>query len=180
MPVYIAMLRGINVSGHKIIKMESLRVAFVSLGFEDVRTYIQSGNIVFKAALKRRADLAEIIANKISDGFGFSVPVLVRTKEELADVLKANPLLKRAGIDESNLHVTFLAEAVPKAADETLKPLAGKSESFAVCGQEIYLHCPEGYGNAKLSNTEIEKKLSVPATTRNWKTVNVLVTMAGE
>jgi uncharacterized protein (DUF1697 family) len=179
MPVYVAMLRGINVSGQKIIKMESLRVSLASLGFEDVKTYIQSGNIVFKTAKAAPTDLSKKIARQILDDFGFEVPVLARTESELGDVLKTNPLLKRSGIDESRLHVTFLSVAAPKEAAAVLKTLAGKSELFAVGGREIYLHCPDGYGNTKLSNSAIEKKLSVQATTRNWKTVNILNTMVG-
>jgi uncharacterized protein (DUF1697 family) len=179
MPAYIAMLRGINVSGQKIIKMESLRASLASLGFEDVKTYIQSGNIVFKTVKTAPVDLSRRIARKILDDFSFEVPVLVKTAAELAGVLKANPLLKRSGIDESKLHITFLSAAAPKEAVAFLTTLAGKSELFTVGGREIYLHCPDGYGNTKLSNTTIEKKLSVQATTRNWKTVNILHAMAG-
>jgi uncharacterized protein (DUF1697 family) len=180
MPTYIAMLRGINVSGHKIIKMESLRASLAALGFGDVKTYIQSGNVIFKTEKTEPNALAKKIVKKISDDFGFDVPVLVRTAEELAAVLKANPLLKRAGVDESKLHVTFLAGVAPKDAATILQPLAAKSELFAVCGSEIFLHCPDGYGETKLSNSAIEKKVSVAATTRNWKTVNVLHAMANE
>jgi uncharacterized protein (DUF1697 family) len=179
MPVYVAMLRGINVSGHKIIKMESLRTSFESLGFGGVKTYIQSGNIIFKTSKTVPEDLAKRIAKKILDDFYFAVPVLIRAKEELACVLKSNPLLKRTGVDESKLHFTFLSATAPKEAESILKTLAGKSELFAVGGREIYLHCPGGYGNTKLSNHAIEKKLSVHATTRNWKTVDVLNTIAG-
>jgi len=178
MPVYIAMLRGINVSGQKLIKMEGLRASLGSLNFGDVQTYIQSGNIVFKAAKAAPADLGKRIARQILDDFGFEVPVLVRTAQELGGVLKANPLLKRPGIDEAKLHVTFLSAAVPGQAEAVLKTLAGKSELFAVGGWEIYLYCPDGYGITKLSNSAIEKRLSGRATTRNWKTVNVLNAMA--
>jgi uncharacterized protein (DUF1697 family) len=179
MPVFIAMLRGINVSGHKIIKMESLRASFAALGFGDVKTYIQSGNVVFKTAKTDPARLAKKIAKTVLDDFGFDVPVLVKTAEQLTVVLKANPLLKRTGIDVSKLHVTFLASIAPEKSAAILQPLAAKSELLAVCGSEIFLYCPDGYGLTKLSNSVIEKKLSVAATTRNWKTVNVLYTMAG-
>jgi uncharacterized protein (DUF1697 family) len=178
MPTYIAMLRGINVSGHKIIKMESLRASFAVLGFGDVKTYIQSGNVIFKTEKTEPNALAKKIVKKISDDFGFDVPALVKTAEEMNAVLKANPLVKRAGVDESKLHVTFLASIAPENAAAVLQPLAAKSELFAVSGTEIFLYCPDGYGETKLSNSAIEKKLSVAATTRNWKTVNVLHTMA--
>jgi len=177
MPVYIAMLRGINVSGQKLIKMERLRLAFEELGFGQVETYIQSGNVIFKTAKVSAASLAKKIEGKILSGFGFSVPVIVRTPAELGEVLKRNPFLKEAGIDECRLHVTFLSEAAPKTAEKILRPLAVNSERFWICGREIYLHFPDGYGVTKLSNSAIEKKLSVAATTRNWKTVNALLTM---
>jgi uncharacterized protein (DUF1697 family) len=178
MPIYVAMLRGINVSGQKIIKMESLRESFGSLGFSDVKTYIQSGNVVFKSAKASTAGTAKQIAAKILDDFGFSVPVLVRTPEELGEVSKKNPLSKLGGIDDTKLHVTFLSEPAPKTAEEILKMLAAKSEALSICGREIYLYCPNGYGNTKLSNSAIEKKPLVQATTRNWKTVNVLFKMS--
>jgi uncharacterized protein (DUF1697 family) len=178
MPVFIAMLRGINVSGHNTIKMENLRAALAALGFGEVKTYIQSGNIVFQTANASPAVLAEKIAKKIQADFGLSVPVIVRSSEELGEVLKHNPLLRRTGVDETKMHVTFLSGLAPKNAEEILKSLAGESEQFAVCGREIYLHCPDGYGETKLSSSAIEKKLSVQATTRNWKTVNVLHALA--
>lgn len=178
MPIYVAMLRGINVSGQKIIKMERLRESFALLGCSDVRTYIQSGNVVFTAAKTSTGNLVKKIAGKILADFELVVPVVVRTSEELDAVLKNNPLLKLPGVDESKLHVTFLSETAPKTAAEILKPLAAKSERFAVCGREIYLYCPDGYGDTKLSNSVIEKKLFAQATTRNWKTVNTLFAMA--
>ena len=178
MPIYVAMLRGINVSGQKIVKMERLRESLASLGFSDVKTYIQSGNVVFKAATASTSSLEKKIAGKILEDFGFAVPVAIRTPEELGAVLKNNPLLKQPSIEEARLHVSFLSEPAPKTASEILKPLAAKSERFAVCGREIYLYCPDGYGETKLSNSAIEKKLSVQATTRNWKTVSTLFEMA--
>lgn len=177
MPTYIAMLRGINVSGQKLIKMERLRGAFEELGFGEVETYIQSGNVIFKTAKASAANLSKKIEGKILSGFGFLVPVIVRTPAELGEVLKRNLFLKEAGIDESKLHVTFLSEAAPKMAEKILQPLTVNSEQVYVCGREIYLHFPDGYGVTKLSNSVIEKKLSVAATTRNWKTVNVLFEM---
>ena len=177
MPAYIAMLRGINVSGQKLIKMEQLRASFEALGFSDVQTYVQSGNVIFKTAKVSEAGLTAKIAKKILDDFGHSVAVLVRTPAELGEVLKS-PFAKKAGIDAGRLYVTFLAQPAPKSAAEILKPLAAKSEQFFISGREIYLHCPEGYGNTRFSNNAVEKKLSTQATTRNWRTVNALFEMA--
>jgi uncharacterized protein (DUF1697 family) len=174
---YIAMLRGINVSGHWIIKMEQLRASFAALGFSNVKTYIQSGNVVFEAAKDSAASLSKRIEQKILSDFGFPVPVFLRTSKEMEEIIKANPLLKTPGIDQTKLHVTFLAGEPPKTAQEQLQAMAAKTEQLRVLGRVVYLYCPEGYGNSKLANSFIEKKLSVGATTRNWTTVNTLLAM---
>jgi uncharacterized protein (DUF1697 family) len=130
MPVYIAMLRGINVSGHKPVKMDRLRASFEALGFGDVKTYVQSGNVVFKAGKISEAGLVKKIAQKNLGDFGHEVSVLVRTPEELGEVLKRNPLLKQAGVDEGRLYVTFLSGPAAESAAETLKPLAAKTSTL--------------------------------------------------
>ena len=178
MPVLIAMLRGINVSGQKPVKMEALRSSMATLGFQGVKTYVQSGNIIFESRKDSAAKIAAKIAKLIMDDFGFEVPVVVRTADEMERVVRGNPLLKPAGIDESKLHVTFLSTAAPETAEEILSPLVAEPEQVRASGREIYLHCPNGYGNTKISNNAIEKKLGVAATTRNWKTVNALLALA--
>ena len=180
MSTYIAMLRGINVSGHKPIKMEVLRVSFEALGFSDVSTYVQSGNVVFKASKTSATALTEKITKKLLDDFKYTIPVAVRTSKELDAVLKNNPFSKERGTNEGSLYVTFLSIAAPKGAEGLLKPLATASEQIFVDGREVYLYCPNGYGTTKVSNTAIEKKLLVQATTRNWRTVNALAKMAGD
>jgi uncharacterized protein (DUF1697 family) len=178
MPAHIAMLRGINVSGHKIIKMEQLRASFEALSFRSVKTYVQSGNVIFEAENDPAATLTGRIEKKILCDFGFSVVVLLKTSKGMEQIVRDNPLLREAGIDHSKLHVTFLSDAAPKTAEDTLKALAANPERFHVNGSEIYLYCPNGYGTTKLSNNAIEKKLGVGATTRNWKSVNALLAMA--
>lgn len=178
MPTYIAMLRGINVSGHKIVKMERLRTSFGDLGFKNVKTYVQSGNVIFEAATASTASLSAKIEQKILGDFGFSVPVLLKTAQALSEIVKRNPFLKHPEIDRSKLHITFLSDAPPGTALEELQPLAVPPELLHIIGGEIYLYCPNGYGRTKLSNTAIEKKLAVRATTRNWATTNALLTMA--
>ncbi|HTA28879.1 MAG TPA: DUF1697 domain-containing protein [Candidatus Cybelea sp.] len=177
MPTYIAMLRGINVSGHNPVKMEQLRAAFGSLGFANVKTYVQSGNVVFEAK-GPASELSAKIEEKILCDFGFAVPVLLKTAKEMADIVKRNPFLKDKAIDQSKLHVTFLSGTPPKTALELLQPLARGEEQLRVLDREIYLYCPDGYGNTKLNNTAIEKKLSCRATTRNWNTTKTLLAMA--
>ena len=177
MPTYIAMLRGINVSGHKMIKMDELRASFEALKFRNVETCVQSGNVVFEAAKGSVATLSKSIEQRILADFGFSVPVFLKTAKELEEIIKRSPFLTDTIIDHSKLDITFLSDAAPKTALERLQPLAVKPERFRIMGREIYLYCPNGYGRTKLSNTAIEKKLSLGATTRNWKTVNTLLTM---
>jgi uncharacterized protein (DUF1697 family) len=178
MPVYIAMLRGINVTGSKIIKMEALRASFAALGFKNVKSYVQSGNLIFEAPIASIATLSEKIEKKIMSEFGHTVPVFLRTPKEMAEIIKRNPLPKDPAIDQSKLHVTFLADVAPKNAADLLQPLAAGPEQIRVIGREICLYCPLGYGTSKISNNAIEKKLSIAATTRNWKTTNTLLTMA--
>jgi len=180
MPIYISMLRGINVAGHKQVKMAALQAAFEALEFEQVRTYIQSGNVVFKAANSSPLNLSRKIEGKILDEFGFAVPVITRTSEEMGGAIRTNPFLKENGIDLSKLHVTFLSDIPAPAALKTLESLTVKPDQFRASGREIYLYCPNGYGNTKLSNNALEKVLSLSATTRNWNTVNKLYEMSLE
>ncbi len=177
MTTYVAMLRGINVSGHKIIKMERLRAVFEELGFAHVKTYVQSGNVIFETD-KTPAGLAGTIERKILAEFGFEVPVLTKSAKELKDIVGRSPFVKDPAIDKAKLHVTFLANDPPRNALELLQPLAAGTEQVRIAGRAVYLYCPNGYGNTKLSNTAIEKRLSCRATTRNWATTNKLLEMA--
>ena len=171
------MLRGINVGSGKIVKMERLRASFEALGFDGVRTYVQSGNVIFESEQNSTTGLSNKIEEKIQHTFGFTVPVLVKTSKEMTQIVSDNPLVKEKGIDHSKLHVTFLSDVPPTMAVKVLGPLATGRERFRILNREIYLYCPDGYGHTKLSNTAIEKKLSVVATTRNWRTVNTLLEM---
>ncbi len=180
MPTYISMLRGINVSGHKRIKMSQLQEMFEALGFEQVRTYIQSGNVVFEAGTNSAPDVSRKIEEKILSSFGFSVAVISKTPAELGKTLQDNPFLKKRGVDTSKLHITFLAKAPAETALKKLGALNAGSDQWQCRGSGVYLYCPNGYGTTKLSNNALEKVLSVTATTRNWRTVNQLYQMALE
>jgi uncharacterized protein (DUF1697 family) len=175
---FIALLRGINVGGHKIIRMEQLRKAFEEFGYEDVATYVQSGNVVFKAPAKMSDGLAKKIEEMLLRQFKMSVPVIVRTAEEVGGVLRNNPFLKERGIDVTTLHVTFLSQIPLKTTLQGLDAIKAGPDRFHCSGQEIYLHCPNGFAGTKLSINVFEKVLSVGATTRNWNTVNKLYEMA--
>jgi uncharacterized protein (DUF1697 family) len=174
--VYVAMLRGVNVGGNSL-KMDWLRGACADLGMQNVRTYVQSGNIVFSSRLAA-AKLAETLKATIDAQMRLPVSVVVRNASEMTKIVAGNPFVKQSGIDLTKLHVTFLAKASPKPALDKLDALAGTRDEYRMAKQEIYLHCPVSYGKTKLSNTAIEKALSVGATTRNWTTVTTLCAMA--
>jgi uncharacterized protein (DUF1697 family) len=178
MRTYISMLRGINVSGHNMMKMSDLQKAFEGLGFEQVKTYIQSGNVVFQAPKISPEEISKKMEDKINRDFGFLVPVISRTPEEFDGTIRNNPFLREKGVDSAKLHVTFLSEAPADACLKKLAALPAHPDQFRSVGREIYLYCPEGYGRTKLSNNAIEKVLTIRATTRNWRTVNKLYEMA--
>jgi uncharacterized protein (DUF1697 family) len=180
LPIYIALLRGINVAGKKIVKMEDLRASFEVLGFGRVRTYVQSGNVIFEAKRTSSDDLTEIITTKISRDFGFPIPVVLRTSDEIGKIAGDNPFLNERGLDHSKLHVTFLSALPARDAKERIDGLNARPDQFCVRGREIYLYCPNGYGRSKLSNNALEKALSTGATTRNWKTVSTLSRISSE
>jgi len=179
MPAYISMLRGINVSGQKKINMKELAALYESLHLRKVRTYIQSGNVAFDATGSDAATLEKKITLAIRKAYGFDVPVMVRTQSQMAQTIKKNPFLKEKGVDLSKLHVTFLDQDPDKTQVKQLEAIDAGDDRCKVIGSDVYLYCPGGYGKTKLSNTYIEKQLARAATTRNWKTVNVLHEMAG-
>lgn len=179
MPTYIALLRGVNLGPHNRMKMDRLQQSLQGLGFVEVRTYIQSGNVVFTAARQSSFDLSQSIEQRILRDFGFSVRVISRTAEELGKAIQNNPFLREKGIDSSRLHVTFLSEAPVRSSLKKLDTLAAGQDQFRCCGKEIYLYCPDGLGRSKLFGSAFDRVLAVSATTtRNWKTVNTLYAMS--
>ncbi len=179
MPIYISMLRGVNVGPHNRMKMAQLQKSMEALGFWQVRTYIQSGNIVFKASRQSPLAVSKRIRERILRDFGFNVPVITRTSEQMKEAIQGNPFLEKRGLDVSKLHVTFLSQA-PAGAPLVKLPVYAGADEFVHIRAAIYLHCPQGYGETKLTNGLFEKMLSVPATTRNWKTINELHEMVLE
>lgn len=180
MEVYIALLRGINVSGAKKIKMADLRAALAELAYKNLKTYIQSGNIVFAANEKTPEDLETEIKQKIQDQFGYDVPVKVLTLEALKVAVAENPFLQEGEPDPRQLYVTFIKGAIREGGIEALKGHIKEPEDFRLIGDRIYLYLPLGAARTKLDNNSIEAKLKVQATTRNWRTSNKLIEMGEE
>ncbi|MFZ4520891.1 MAG: DUF1697 domain-containing protein [Bacteroidales bacterium] len=178
MPTYIAILRGINVSGHKLIKMKALQEMFEHLGFSRVRTYIQSGNVAFESTLEETEKLEKIISDGIQEHFSFVVPVIVLTGIELRHISENNKFVADRGEDQTKLHVTILSAAPQGNLIEAIPAKDFLPDEYYVTGKTVYLFCPQGYGNTKLSNNFFEKKLKVQATTRNWKTILELVKLS--
>ncbi|MCB0431010.1 MAG: DUF1697 domain-containing protein [Flavobacteriales bacterium] len=178
MPTYISILRGINVSGKNKIKMADLKSCYEKLGLDAVTTYIQSGNVVFRATKTTSGKLENMLTGGIHKTFGMDVPVIVRTPDEIQRVIKGNPFLPDKEIDTARLYVTFLQSLPASERLALLEDFSSPPDEFRIIGHEVYMHCPVSYGNSKLSNTFFENKLKVPATTRNWKTVNELMKMA--
>ncbi len=180
MPIYISMLRGINIGGHKRIKMDQLRKSFETLGFEQVQTYIQSGNVVFTAAKLSTSALSQKIEKQILSDFGFSVSVISRTLHEMGKAISNNPFLKTPGIDPEKLHVMFLSEAPEAAALKKLVDLTTAPDQCRPSEREIYFYLPNGVSQSVLMKSPADRILSVVTTTRNWRTVNQLLQMCEE
>ena len=178
MQTYIAILRGINVSGKKMINMEALRAHMQELGFKNIKTYIQSGNLIFESENTNKSELVRQIEAQILKQYGFEVPVIVRTPDDLEHILKNNPFLNARKEDIDKLHVTFLSSEPKQEHLTKIKPPENITDEFVIAGGHVFVFCPNGYGNTKISNTFFENKLKVTATTRNWKTVVKLAEMA--
>jgi uncharacterized protein (DUF1697 family) len=175
MPTQVAMLRGINVGGSKIIKMDRLRALFAALGFAGAHTYLQSGNVLFSAPADGPAQEAAIRARLLAD-LGFDIDVAVRSARQLTVAVKRNPLLA-PGRDPRHLHATFLIGAHRPSLKGVALPLRPGEEAVLV-GDIVYMYCPNGYGETKVHTQFLRRALGVPATTRNWVTVTALEALA--
>ena len=200
MATFVALLRAVNVGGHAQLSMAGLRDSLSGLGYGDVRTYVQSGNVVFEAASGSRQEHAAAIALRIERDFGPRVGVLVLSADDIAKVAGANPFAAEPGVDGKLLHATFLfgeageadfGEASEAAYSEVWEAAFGKLTMPAAEGERaafvgtpvlatpvVYLHLPHGYGRTKLTNLFFERKLGAAATTRNWRTVGALVELS--
>ena len=174
----VGLLRGINVGGARKLPMAELVPLLEALGLEDVVTYIQSGNVVFRAPHGGRAKLSTSIEQAIEAATGLDVAVLLRTRSDLARIAGANPFLDD-GADVSKLHVVFLDGRPAKAAAARLDPDRSPPDELSLSGTEVYLRYPNGSGRSKLTLDYLERTLGVRGTARNWKTVTKLLELAG-
>jgi uncharacterized protein (DUF1697 family) len=173
---YLALLRGINVGGKNKVPMAELRTLFESLGHERVRTYVQSGNVVFESRSTAPKSIAAALERAISETFGLGVSVVIRTRSELKRVAQKHPFASD-GVGHTSLHVMFLADSPTSKAVKSLDPDRSPPDRFVVKRREIYLLFPKGSGRSKLTIDYFERELGTRATSRNWNTVLKLLEM---
>ena len=175
----VALLRGINVGGNNKLPMAELVGLCRALGWRDVATYIQSGNVVFHVDKTPSALLERQLAEQLRANHGLNVPVVVRTARELQATVAANPFLA-AGAAPETLHVAFLADEPNATLKDRLDPNRSPGDRFAVLGRDVHLWCPNGFGRTKLTNAWLDASLKTTSTVRNWRTVQHLVAMCSD
>ena len=176
---HLALLRGINVSGHNMIKMETLKNLLEAIGFTNVMTYIQSGNVFVETDDESAFGVGFKIKQEIFKQLGYDVPTIVIAKNDLELCLKNNPFLKDSAVDTTKLYVAFLSKELPSSAINELKISQFKPDEAVVDGNRIFIKYQVGAGKTRLDQKYIEKKLNVTATIRNWNTVNKLLELFG-
>lgn len=168
---HLALLRGINVSGHNMIKMDALKTLLENVGFQNVQTYIQSGNVFVETNEEHGASIGFTIKQEIFKKFGHDVPVIVIGKNDLEMCFKNNPFLKEQNVDTKKLYVAFISKELTSSAINELKISQFKPDEAVIDGNKIYIKYDIGAGKTRLDQKYIEKKLNVTATIRNWNTV---------
>lgn len=175
--VHLALLRGVNVGGKNKLPMAALRRLFAAAGCQDVQSYIQSGNVLYRAPPRLARELPRRISAAIAADLGLEVPVVCRSLDALRTAVQANPFAE-AGVDPDQLHVMFLAARPQARAAASLDPERSPPDRFALRDQEIYLHCPNGVARTKLSNAYFDRALGTVGTQRSWKTTLKLLELA--
>ena len=173
---YVALLRGVNVGGNTKVNMAELRASCERLGFTNVKTYINSGNIIFDSANKDAGKIGSQIHNSIRDEFGLDIPVMVRSLEELRQVIANNPFDGQFD-NHKDMHVFFLADELPDEKRELLMEKHNEDERIAVDGRTVYCLLRISVVDSALGKGFLDRKLKVPATARNWRTVTTLAEM---
>jgi uncharacterized protein (DUF1697 family) len=178
MPILIAMLRGINVGGHHIIKMEALRSLFTSLKFENPQTYVQSGNVIFQSPERNLKTVAARVQSAIEKKFACSPEIIIRTVADLRTVVANNPFAKRKDVLPNYLHVSFLAASPAADAVDAIRALNISPEELHLVGRDLYMYFPNGIGKSKLPWVRLDKALATRGTARNWNSVTKMLAMA--
>lgn len=180
MTTHLALLRGINVSGHNMLKMEALKTTLESIGFQNVVTYIQSGNVFVDSEDENAAAVGFKIKQEIFKVFGHEVPVVVIGKTDLEACFKNNPFLKASDLDVKKLYVAFVSTSLRSESINDLKISQFKPDEASIDANRIYIKYAVGAGKTRFDQKYIEKKLNVTATIRNWNTVTQLLKMYEE
>jgi uncharacterized protein (DUF1697 family) len=180
MPVFISMLRGVNLGPHNRIKMDALCALYQSLKCEDMRSYVQSGNVIFRSKEKNPTQLANKIQDAIGGKLGFRPDVILRTPEEFRKAIAANPFAKRRDLNPGKLLVTFLASEPNAEARAKLLALKPTPEELHLIGRELYIYFPNGAGRSKLPWSSLAEKLGTTGTARNWNSVTKMLEIAEE
>jgi uncharacterized protein (DUF1697 family) len=177
MNTYFALLRGINVSGQKLINMKELQKHLSTLELLNIRTYIQSGNIIFESENESEKELSKKIEARILAAYAFEVPTFIINKTALEKIIFENPFEINTENEFSKPYVIFLEELPSNEQIDKLMALNSENEQFVFNGNVIYIVYKNGAGKSKLTNSFFESKLKIKATTRNWNTVNKLMTL---
>ncbi|MFN8441315.1 MAG: DUF1697 domain-containing protein [Caldilineaceae bacterium] len=178
MNTYIGLLRGINVGGNNKLPMKELVILLEGLGLQKVKTYIQSGNVVFQSERADRSALSQAITAAIKQQFGFAPAILLIGTDELKAAMAANPF-PEGEEDHKTLHFFFLDEIPANPKLEALERLRAENERFQLINKVFYLHAPDGIGRSKLAEN-VGKGWGVTITARNWRTVETMLEMAAE
>jgi len=178
MPVLISMLRAVNVGGHSVIKMETLRQLYQALKFEHPQTYLQSGNVIFKTSERNPDLVAKRIQQAIEKKFAYRTEIIVRTTAELRSIFARNPFAKRLDVQRNKLLVSFLAADPRKEGRENLRKEKFYPEELHVADRELYIYFPNGAGKSKLPWPRIDKILQTRGTCRNWNSVTKILELA--
>lgn len=171
MPVIVCLLRGVNIGGHNLLKMDALRALCTTLDLEEVQTHLQSGNVLFRTTERSVERLAERISNAIETSHGFRPAAILRTAAEMREIVASNPFAGRKDLHPSKFTVTFLGAAPAAEAREKLLQIKTDPEEMRLGSRELYIYFPNGMGRTKLPWPALERALRTTLTTRNWNTV---------
>lgn len=179
MQTCISFLRGVNMAGHNKIRMTELAVLYKKIGFNDAETFIQSGNVIFSNSANLPLDqITAKIEDGISKQFGYDIPALVRTSNNLKEIISANPYAGEESFDTTKLAVIFLYKVPDESQIQKIRGVDYPPDKFMIKGKEIYIYCPNGFGKTKLYTNFFENRMKVTGTARNWNTLNTIFELA--